>query len=251
MEIELVPLLRIQRELYHIPRGEGRFNAYLRTMVNADGSDLRLPPLVLMNPMGKEHVPALLDELLALDADGVAAQAVAEASAQLVAVPGKYKVGLVVADDAAGGWTNRYTGEFGTRFESGQTLKRGWLAVVLWTSEALSVQAVREEVLMAVYRAAYIQQCGLAVTLREMLAQEGYAMATAACTRHAMTSDEVAYTREVITPHLDTRERPTLMACLFGDAAARSLGYRPLGLSERAGLALAQHDAHLKLSRQS
>ena len=251
MELELVPLLRTQRDLYNLPRGGERFNAYLRTMVNADGSDLRLPPLVLMNPMGKDHVPALLDALLALDADGVAAQAVAQASAQLVDVPGEYKVGLVVADDAAGGWTNRYTSEFTMRFESGQALKRGWLAGGLWTSEAPSVQAVREEVLMTVYRAAYIQQRGLAITLQEMLAQEGYAMAVAGCTGLAITSDDLTYTREVITPHLNARDRPTLMACLFGDAAARSLGYRPLGLSERAGLALALHDARLKLSRSS
>jgi len=247
MEIELVPLLRTQRDLYHIPRGRERFDVYLRTMVNADASDLRLPPLVLMNPMGKDHVPVLLDALLDIDAEGVAAHAVGEASAQLVALPGKYKLGLVVTDDAAGGWTNRYTVEFTTRFESGQTLKRGWLTVVLWTSEAASVQTVREEVLMSVYRAAYIQQFGLAVTLGEMLAQEGYAMAAAASTRHAITSDEAAYTREVIKPHLNARDRPTLIACLFGDAAASSLGYSPLGLSERAGLALAQHDARLKL----
>jgi hypothetical protein len=251
MDLELVPLLRTQRDLYQLPRGSERFNAYLRTMVNADGSDLRLPPLVLMNPMGKDHVPALLDGLLALEADGVASQAVAEASAQVVDVPGEYKVGLVVADDAAGGWTNRYTSEFTMRFESGQALKRGWLAGVLWTSEAPSEQAVREEVLMTVYRAAYILQRGLAITLQQMLAQEGYAMALAGCTRLAITSDDVASTREVITPHLNARDRPTLMACLFGDAVARSLGYRPLGLSERAGLALALHDARLKLSRSS
>jgi hypothetical protein len=30
-----------------------------------------------------------------------------------------------------------------------------------------------------------------------------------------------------------------LIAALFGDAAARELGYQPLGLSPRAGLALA------------
>ena len=55
-----------------------RFRAYLQTMVDPETKDIQLP-LSPMNPMGKDHVPALLDEYLAFDADGVAARAVAEA----------------------------------------------------------------------------------------------------------------------------------------------------------------------------
>jgi hypothetical protein len=248
MHLEVVPILQIERDLYRIPRGWDRFNAYLRTMVNADSSDLRLPPLTAMNPMGKDHVLAALDALLTLDADGIAVQAVAEASNQLTEVPGEFKVGLVVADDTAGGWTNRYTSEFISRFENRHAIKRGWLSVILWTSEAVSIEAVRQEVLMTVYRAAYVEKHGFACTLREMLAQEGYVMAMAGCEHQLLTSDDIAYTREVIAPHLNAQDRPTLIACLFGDTAARALGYSPQGLSERAGLALALHDARSGLS---
>ena len=69
MNVELVPLLQIQRDLYSLPRGPERFRTYLKTMVNSDGSDVRLPPLVAMNPMGKDHVPALLDSLLTMEAE--------------------------------------------------------------------------------------------------------------------------------------------------------------------------------------
>jgi hypothetical protein len=93
-----------------------RFQAYLRTMVSAERDELELAPLVMMNPMGKDHVPARLDELLSMDADGVAARAVADAAARLADVPGNLKVGLVLADDAMGGWTNRYAAEFDHRF---------------------------------------------------------------------------------------------------------------------------------------
>ena len=251
MELELVPLLQIQRDLYRIPSGWERFNAYLSTMVNADSSDLRLPPLATMNPMGKDHVPTVVETLLALDADDVAVQAVAEASKQVADVPGKFKVGLVVADDAAGGWTNRYTSEFTNRFENKHMFQRGWLSVMLWASEALSVEAVREEVLVSVFRAAHVEQHGFAGTLREMLAQEGYAMAMAGCTRPMLTADDIAYTREVLAPYLNAKDRPTLIACLFGDAAAHALGYSPQGLSDRAGLALALNDAQLELSMTS
>ena len=79
MKLDYVPLLRIQRDLHDIPRGPERFRQYLRTILKKDGTDVALPPLVLMNPMGRDHVAARLDALLALDADGVAARAAADA----------------------------------------------------------------------------------------------------------------------------------------------------------------------------
>jgi hypothetical protein len=248
MQLEYVPLLQIQRDLYRLPRGFERFRAYLQTMIDPDGRDLSLPPLVMMNPMGKDHAPALLDQLLAFDADGVAAAAVAEAAPKLVHITGSFKIGLAISDDLKGGWTNRYASEFSARFESKPILKRGWLTGVLWTSETPSVQTTRETALMAVYRAAYIQQHGLAQTLRRMLAQEGYAMAMAGCSQPALEADDLDYTREIIAPHLDAKDRPTLMACLFGDDAAQALGYPPQGLSPRAGFALALHDAPIEIN---
>jgi len=182
-----------------------------------------------MNPMGKDHVPALLDTLIAFDAEGVAARAVGEATAYVANIPGEFKIGLAVSDDLKGGWTNRYASEFSLCFEMKPILKRGWLSAVLWTSETPSIQTTRETVLTTIYRAAYIQQHGLARSLREMLAQESYALALAGCTQPALDDDDLAYTREIITPHLDAKDRPTVMTCLFGDVAAHSLGYPPQG----------------------
>src|SRR5437879_1765320 len=51
MPLTYVPLLRVQRDLYRIPRGRDRFRAYLRTMIDWDIEDMRLP-LGAMNPMG-------------------------------------------------------------------------------------------------------------------------------------------------------------------------------------------------------
>ena len=64
MKVTYVPLLRVQRDLYDLPRNGERFRAYLATMTDPITRDLKLP-LVAMNPMGKEHVPALLDEWMA------------------------------------------------------------------------------------------------------------------------------------------------------------------------------------------
>ena len=113
----------------------------------------------------------------------------------------------------------------------------------LVTRNTPSAQATREETLTAVYRAARIQQHGFAATLREIMAQEGYAMAMAGCSKPSLDDDELEYAREVIAPNLDSKDYPTIITSLFGDVAAVSLGYTPPGLSERAGFALALSDA--------
>jgi hypothetical protein len=242
MKLEFAPLLQVQRDLYRLPRGMERFRAYIQTMVDPETKDIQLP-LSAMNPMGKDHVPALLDEYLDFDADGLAARAVAEAESRLSNVEGEFKVTLVIADDAMGGWTNRYSSELTARSGSKPLHKRGWITRILWTSEAPSAQAAPEAALTAVYRAAHIQQHGFAVTLREMMAQEGYAMAMAGCSKPSLNEDELEYTREVIAPNLDSKDYPIIITSLFGDVAAASLGYAPHGLSERAGFALALSDA--------
>jgi hypothetical protein len=243
MDLEFVRLLHVQRDIYRLPRGLERFREYLRTMVDADSGDIELP-LVAMNPMGKEHVPAMLDRLLDMDADAVGEAAVASASARLAGVPGRFRVGLVVSDDLKGGWTNRWASEFGHRLGSPPLHKRGWTVGLLWTSEPEPTPAtVREEVLTAIYRAAHVQQHGVPATLGQMLDQEGAAMAMAGCVSPVLEPDDLAYTREILVPLRDRSDQATVMPCLFGDAAAHALGYPPQGLSHRAGLALALHDA--------
>jgi hypothetical protein len=259
MKLEYIPLLGIQRELQGIPRGMGRFRQYLRT-ISQDGVNLELPSLVAMNPMGKDHVTALLDALLALDADGLAAQAVAEASVQVANDPGNFKVALVIVDDLMGGWTNRYAEEFTHRFQFRlpappefrlpRWTKHYWVNGILWSSEAAAEQAVRESVLTAVYRVAYLQQHGPAHTLRAMLLQEGHVMAQAGCTEPILDADDVVYTREVLSPYLEAADKRTAMECLFGDPAGRTLGFTPRGLSAWAGLALALHDARANQTLQ-
>lgn len=253
MNVEYVPLLRTQRDLHDVPRGMERFRQYLRTITNDEGTGLELPSLGIMNPMGREHVSALLDALMALDADGIAARAAAEATVALKELPGDFKLGLVVADDLKGGWTNRYDQEYGLRFGrlSGpladgrlpKWLKHHWLTGILWSSEPASAKAVREAVLTTLYRLAYVHEHGSARNLREMIDQEGHVMTRAGCTGPKLDDEDIAYTREVLVPFLDVEDKRTVIECMFGDPAGKTLGFTPRGLSHWAGLALALHDA--------
>ena len=260
MNLDYVPLLRVQRKLHEIPRGDKvngtpkRFLEYLRAMTSKDGTGLELPPLVMINPMAKDHVTALLDALLTLDADGIAARAVSETSALLGDVPGDFKVTLLVVDDWMG-WTNRAACELDIRFGGGlpdrlpRWTKHFWLTAVLWGSEPASERAVREAIWTMAHRLAYVRRHGPARTLRDMLAQEGRVMARAGCVAPALEPDDLEYTREVMAPYLDAEDRRTAVECLFGDEAARGLGFTPRGLSPRAGLALALHDARIEEGR--
>jgi hypothetical protein len=250
VKLEYVPLFQVQRNLQGLPRDYERFREYLRTIRSQGGKGLELPSLIAMNPMGKEHVTDLLDALLAMDADGIAARAAAEASARLADTPGDAKITLIIADDLKGGWTNRYANEFTHRFCCGGTtgtlphwLNDFWITGLLWSSEPASERAVREAILTAASRTAYVERHGLARTLRQKLAQEGAVMAMAGCSEPVLDPEDIAYTRELLLPVLEADDMRTCIECLFGDAAGRTLGFTPRGLSPRAGLALALHDA--------
>jgi hypothetical protein len=145
---------------------------------------------------------------------------------------------MVLADDIAGGWTDRELIEANRlRQVSQETLKHGWLVVLFWASERVTPQKMREEVLSGIYRDLYLARYGEPRTLRQMMSLEGSARAFAGAKEPALDADDLAYTREIIRPHLDAlafEDFPTVFACLFGDEPACRVGYPPLGLSNRA-----------------
>ena len=242
MNLEYVPLLQMYRDIQALPRNFARFEEYLRTVLNADRSDVEFLPLLAANPMGKAHVLALLDQLLGMDADGVGAQAAKDASAGLEDLPGDYKASLVLVDDLMGGWTNRWSYEYDLR-RTAPGAKRFWVTGYLWTSETPTERAVRESMLVAIHRTAFVKRNGPAKTLRQLLIQEGEVMTQAGCTEPTLDADDLEYTRATLEPHLEAADMRTTIECLFGDPAAKSLGFTPRGLSAWAGIALALHDA--------
>ena len=241
MRIEFVPLLESQRDLYRIPRGKERFEAYLKLMLNEDRSEPRFPPLVALNPMAKDHVANMLDDFIALDADEIGKRAAAETSSLLTYVDATYQMGLVVIDDLKGGWTNRVSDEFGAISRIGATIKRGWLTAGLWSSEPASVRTVQDAVRTAIHRTAYFLRHGEARTLREFMALEGRTLTSAGCVFPMLDPDDIEYSQRILEPFLDESDPRTIMECLYGDACCETLGFTKRGLSARAGLAVGLH----------
>ncbi len=234
--VTVVPALRAQRDLLDVPRGMERFDAYVKTMIGPQNS-IELP-LFLFNPMAREHVADVLDDLLAFDAEAVAAEAVREANERLDA-PIDINVIAIVIDDARGGWTNRYITDFEVRF-TGFSGAPAWAQAVVWSSEGSDPETFRGTVLRTVARSAHIAEHGMPATLGQMLIQEGAAARFAGWGERGLSDSDADYTREVIEPYLGETGRPVQMACLYGDDAAREVGYEPLGLSPWAGIAIAE-----------
>ncbi len=238
MEFEYVPLLETQRKLCDIPRGSERFEQYIATL-RGDTFDDMAVPLSAFNPMGKQHVADLLDAYLAMDADSLAASALLGISDELPTSETRWKIALVLADDAEGGWTNRYATEFDHRYKGKANYRRGWTIGMLWTSESADEERVRIEVRAALARAVHVAAHGHASTLGEMLDQSGFVAAIAKVRSQEMDEEEAEYTRQIIQPYLESESKAVQIACLFGDSAADQLGYERFGLCERAGLRLA------------
>ena len=244
MRVKMLPLLQVQRELLDEPRGFGRFQSYLKSMVAEDG-ELGLP-LGAFNPMSKPHVAALLDKLIAMDAEAVAEEAMVVAAGRLRGVKTlermpDYRFGLVIADDAMGGWTNRYLFEAKDRFESTYGVRKGFITALLWSSEEASLERVRLETAAAVYRTAWIWVHGLPKTLGEMMRQEGFAARFAGVDDAGVDAQVV----ELVKEHAESTHYPILMACLYGDAAAETLGYDVIGMLEGGALRFAGSGALL------
>ena len=243
MTVEYVPLLSIQKEIYALPRDFGRFQTYLKTILSEAGDAVVHAPLVAMNPMGKEHCAAHVDALLALDAESVAARALQEAIAELpisIDTSLALKAGLVVCDDVGGGWTNRTASEYRACIDDGEDrTKRPWLSIRFWTSEPPTIEGVSEAARTALRRAAYQRRHGGAKTLVEVLLQERFC----AMDTPPLLADEFARVGNLLRPLLETpsENMPVIVAALFGDDAAASLGYAPLGFRDEETLRWAKN----------
>ncbi len=236
MPLEFIPTLEKLLEVYRVPIGLARFDAYIAATVGGaqTSADIALLPLVSANPMAKAHLNAALETWLELNANAAARAMVLELEPTI-----SFKIGLTLLDDVKGGWTNRYLNDWGFRFPP--KISTDWIIVPLWVSEAPSLEGLRLAIYSAVARVTWQLQHGLPKTLLEMMRQEGFTQHFAGM-QPKLSPDDLEYSRAVIEPFLSSLEKPVQFACLYGDVAAREVGYVPLGLSAFAGFEVALVD---------
>jgi hypothetical protein len=246
MPLTLCPILGELRDLYDVGAlySLERYWAYKRLLQGGP----EVLPLGAFSPMGKRQ-PEYLDHLLEMDAEGLAAETLREFEGASWLPDTEFRVLLVVVDQPGNGWTQRWITDAAWRFEgegvpkASQTAEHRWVTVQLWTHTEPTLRYLRSEVAGAVRRAAWQLEHGLPVTFRQMLAQEGAALRAGGGLfggeELGLDADELEYTRTILKPVLDSEHWPTCFAALYGDEAAREVGYPALGLGALAGFGLA------------
>lgn len=241
MAVESVALLELMRRLYRMPLGQPRFQEYLRVLRTDDRSYVRYPPLVSMNPMAKEHALRCVEAYLALDAEGIA-RATIEKSRAFAPSARAYRLGLVVVDDVLGGWTNRAAVEHDACFAFDVSFAAGWISVALWASDPPLAANVRDAVVLAIARTAYVERHGMPTTLRAKIAQERAVRRVAGIDLPDLDAETAERVRRVVVPLLETTDMRTAIECIAGDDAAASLGFTPKGIPRHAAWGFAGED---------
>ena len=210
-------------------------------------------PLGDFSPMGRRQ-PEYLDALLNMNAEALAATFAREIEDDLRGTEADFRLLLVVVDQPNNGWTQRWLSDAAWRFgpekvaqSQQQTPARRWVTVQLWTHVPPTPEYLRAQVRGAVRRAVWRMEHGLPATLADMMRQEGAALAYGGGTfaGQALTPEpeELAYTREVLESLRMSNHWPTCFAALYGDEAAKEVGFPPLGLGKLAGLGVAVEEA--------
>lgn len=238
MQFELLPCIEKMIEFYGQPKSAARFKTYLNMMLDQNGEDVVLP-IMIFNPMAKAHVVDKLKELSQLKAEDLtitSLQGINNTLQQIDSIQDKgiFKVCLVVADDAKGGWTNRFTTDYQCRFTIKGLLNRNFCTPIFWSSESYTNELIENRIKGFVWRTVFQLLHQQPENLAEHVQQEAFVHEN--CYSTSKDFKEIDSILNLFDQHRHSSDRNVLISFLYGDDAANELGYTPLGLPSFAGI---------------
>ena len=240
MNFELLPILNLMLDFYEKPRDLARFQAYLSLLQGDTKGDLALP-ISGFNPMAKAHVLDKLRELKALNAEKIMSETLADAFPKQKNAP-VFKVALTLADDAQGGWTNRLTTDFDSKFKLNALINRQFCTPVFWTSDDYTTTVIQERTMEYVFRTVYWHNKKMKPqTLKDHLEQEQFVAKNTAY-KSPKPDCDVPSLRQFYTTYADSDDYALIFNFFYGDAASESLGFKNFGTNDAfAGFKFARH----------
>lgn len=245
--VHIAPTLHTMAGVYALTREGGpkspRFAAYVAQTPTNFG-------LVPYNPMAGDAALDSVNALIALDAETIS-----ERAAQLVAARCNYAeaITLAIAVRSKGLWTDRVATEVDERVTGKSRVPHRGI-ISLWSREETSAADVARESIAEAVRVMWHAQHGIADTLNRVLACEGLAYALAEAHSGSGAHAGVAAPEETVAVIEafevlgDTTQASEIAGVLYGDDAAKEMGWTPLGIPKYAGYrwAIARAKAHVE-----
>ncbi len=245
MIFEVVPIIHSMIDLYGKPRSTERFHEYISQLQGGSRGDLELP-IGGFNPMAKEHVLEKLSALEALNAEAIMREALAELDlTRQKQDSGTIKVVLNLADDLKGGWTNRYTTDFDSKFKLNALVTRNFCTPYFWTSEEYSEELIHSRAIEYAIRTLYWLDHGKLRTLEDHLNQETFVSRNASQKPDKMGDALLLQAERFCAQHRMQDDYNVIFNFFYGDEACESLGYPTFGMKGITGF---QYAAHLSRS---
>lgn len=233
MQFKLLPTLDTMLKLYQKPHDFDRFKDYLRLLQGDTHHDVELP-ISGFNPMAKEHIIPKIQELQTLKAEEFAQNLFFDLNKKLQNVENElvFSVALNISDDLKGGWTNRFTSDFDSKFKLNAWVKRAFCTPIFWTSEAFSKEMIAERILSYCYRTLYrvLNPNFKPLTLAQHLAQEIFISQNVKT--HAKPLVNFAEIEDFYQKYQQSEDFHLIFNFFYGDAASEELGFKTFGIHE-------------------
>ncbi len=232
MTFEPLPIIEKMLELYQKSRDFDRFQNYLGILQGEIKGDLAVP-IGGFNPMAKEHVVEKLLELKDLEAEKIIKDTLNVLNKQniLRGVNAAIKVSLTLSDDTKGGWTNRFTTDYDSKFKLNALVNRHFCTPIFWTSEHFDPIVVRERTLEYAFRTLYWLSKPKPKTLKEHVEQEVF-VAKQINYQSKVAPCDVAKLADFYEKYKETDDYSVIFNFFYGDAASESLGFKRYGIEE-------------------
>ena len=232
MTFELFPTIDIMIDLYEKPRTFERFQEYLKTLQGDTKGDLAIP-ISGFNPMAKEHLLDRLKELNNLGAEQIIKETLNDLNTLNFSRDSNrnFKVSINLSDDLKGGWTNRFTSDYDSKFKINGLFSRNFCIPIFWSSEIFSKDTIRERTLEYIFRTVYWLSKPKPKTLKEHLEQEIFVASQTKKNGKVQEIDIIGLDK-FYKDNEHTDNYHIIFNFFYGDKVSASLGFPTYGIVE-------------------
>lgn len=214
---------------YKEPKSIERFHMYLQLLEGGSdshrGGELNFP-ISGFNPMAGEHIFERLIELRELNAEQIVEEVIAELNQNSCVknLNSTLQVALNVSDDLKGGWTNRFTSDYDSKFKINGLVARNFCTPILWASEPFSKELIRIRAQEYIFRTIYWETNAKPITLKEHVNQELF-VAENVGVKFEYKDRDFQDVQRFFEENMDTENYHVIFNFFYGDAASNSLGF--------------------------